>query len=305
MDAISPDCQPEFARLKTALDAIAPASVDRRFALAYSGGLDSRFLAFAAKRLGFSPVLLHIVGPQIAPDETEQAIKAAEAIGLKAHCVSVSALSIPALAQSGTRRCYTCKKTLFTALLQAAEELGELPAGAALCDGTNYSDLDAFRPGLEALRELGVRSPLAEAEITKPRIRSLGRAMGFPNPDQAARPCLLTRFPYGAAPAPEMLRAVAQAEKAIAEAFGEALRFRVRIPKSRDVRLHVERKSLEALAQARQSSPDALAQELQSLLARVWTGGDAALTVEVLETLSGYYDEIVLAAAAPSAHKLA
>lgn len=292
MNAIAAGCPPELERLKAVLEDIAPASTGARFALAYSGGLDSRFLAFAAKRLGFSPVLLHIIGPQIAPEDTAQALKAAEALGLEALCVPVNSLSIPELAQSGKRRCYVCKKALFSALSQAAKALGELAPGAALCDGTNYSDLGAFRPGLEAIRELGIRSPLAEAKITKSQIRALGRAMGFPDPDQAARPCLLTRFPYGAVPSREMLRAVAAAEKAVAEAFGEALRFRVRVPGNNDVRLHVERQSLAALASARQLSPRDAAAELLAVIKRIWTGGEASLTVEVLDTLSGYYDQM-------------
>ena len=84
--------------------------------------------------------------------------------------------------------CAVCKRHIFTELLRIAGD-------AQLCDGTNHSDLAVYRPGRKALEELGIRSPLAEADISKDEIRSLGAALGFRNPGQMARPCLLTRFP--------------------------------------------------------------------------------------------------------------
>lgn len=296
MDSIPADCRSDLDRLKAVLDGIAPESSGRRFALAYSGGLDSRFLAFAAKRLGFSPVLLHIIGPQFAPDETAQALKDAEKLGLEALCVPANSLSIPELAQAGKRRCYVCKKALFTALAQAARDSGDLAPGAVLCDGTNFSDIDVFRPGLAAVRELGIRSPLAEAKISKPRIRELGRAMGFPNPEQAARPCLLTRFPYGAVPTSGRLRAVAAVEKTFTEVYGDGLRLRVRVPHDQDVRLHIEAASLTDCAQKHGIAADELLNRCRNLFKQAWPDNGDKLSVEVLETLSGYYDRAEAAA---------
>ena len=106
---------PELQRLQAVLRDVAP---QKTFALAYSGGVDSRFLAFAAKRLGFEPVLLHIIGPQIAPDETAAALHDAEGMGLEALCVPASSLSMPALAEAGKDRCYVCKRHLFEELIR-------------------------------------------------------------------------------------------------------------------------------------------------------------------------------------------
>lgn len=301
MDATPADCRPDLDRLKAVLDDIAPPSSDRRFALAYSGGLDSRFLAFAAKQLGFTPVLLHIIGPQFAPDETAQALKDAEKLGLEALCVPAGALSISALAQAGRKRCYVCKKALFTALIKTARENGEIAPNTVICDGTNFSDIGVFRPGLAAVQELGIRSPLAEARISKPRIRELGRVLGLPNPNQAARPCLLTRFPYGAVPSSERLRAVAAAEKTFTEIYGDGLRLRIRVLHDQDVRLHVEAASLSACARKRGISTDELLNRCRNLFKQAWPDKGAKLSVEVLEILSGYYDRTEAAPAAETA----
>lgn len=182
---------PELQRLQAVLRDVAP---QKTFALAYSGGVDSRFLAFAAKRLGFEPVLLHIIGPQIAPDETAAALHDAEGMGLEALCVPASSLSMPALAEAGKDRCYVCKRHLFEELIRIARESN---LTGAVCDGTNASDLGIFRPGFRALKELGVRSPLAEAGIQKPRIREIGREIGLPHADQPARPASSRASPTG------------------------------------------------------------------------------------------------------------
>ncbi len=181
---------PRFERLALRLS---EASSDGAVTLAYSGGLDSRFLAFFAKLAGFRVRLLHVTGPHVAPAETAEAVAEARAMGLEAELVPLAPADMPDLAAAGRLRCYVCKRHIFTELLRIA-------GNAPLCDGTNHSDLAVYRPGRRALEELGIRSPLAEADISKAEIRSLGAALGFRNPGQMARPCLLTRFPYGMKP---------------------------------------------------------------------------------------------------------
>ena len=94
---------PEIVRLKTVLEEIAP---EHEICVAYSGGLDSRFLSFCAKKLGFRVNLLHIIGPQIAPDETADALKDAEELGLEPILVPAASLTLPELARAGVNRCY-------------------------------------------------------------------------------------------------------------------------------------------------------------------------------------------------------
>ena len=222
-------------------DAVAAASFDGTVTIAYSGGLDSRFLAFAASKLGYHVVLLHVAGPHMAPSESEGAVKDARDMGLTVTVITANPLGITELAAAGKNRCYVCKRHVFTELLKHA-------AGGRLCDGTNASDLTVYRPGRKALTELGIHSPLAEAGIGKPDIRRIARTMGMAHPDQAARPCLLTRFPYGMMPDAGTLSLIAEAEDWLeAQPEARGLKFRLRFPnpqKRDEAVLHVEKNSL-------------------------------------------------------------
>ena len=145
----------------------------------------------------------------------------------------------------------------------------------------NASDLTVFRPGRKALEELGVLSPLAEAGLSKADIRRIGAAIGLPAPDQAARPCLLTRFPYGVTPPREALDTVAEVE-AFLETLPDAagLRYRLRYPAGRP-ELHWEKS-------------DALTEERLGRIAlalfKAFPDALKGLTMRTFETLSGYYD---------------
>lgn len=273
---------PEIRRLDEVLAEIAP---QRTFSIAYSGGLDSRFLAFSAKRLGFQASLLHIIGPQIAPDETAGALKDAEILGYEPILVPATSLTLSELAHAGANRCYVCKHHLFETLMEVARKSG---CEGPVCDGTNTSDLGVYRPGIKALEELHVYSPLAMAGISKPRIREIGRAVGFPNPEQFARPCLLTRFPYGTTPTSEELVAIGDAELLVAtDPFGKNLRFRIRMPAHGDARLHVEASSIAGVENA-----GAELERIVALLRRRFGERLPNLRFEVLEKLSGYYDHL-------------
>lgn len=190
-------------------------------ALAFSGGLDSRFLAHAAHLRasdGIRAHLFHITGPHVPEVETRAALLWAETRGLPLTLVSVNPLELPEVRATAEDRCYHCKYRLFSALREMLSHLVLCSppfAGAMLCDGTNADDLAAYRPGLRALRELGVRSPLAEAGLGKGLLRSLGAAMGLDDPGQAARPCLLTRFAYGVPVSSAVLLALSRAEEAV------------------------------------------------------------------------------------------
>lgn len=179
-------------------------------AIAFSGGLDSRFLAFAAAQARTSPVLVHATGPHVMEEESLAAQAWAHEHKLLLILVPVNPLDSHDVVQSGAKRCYHCKKLLFSAMLDAVRT--SKGTGYTLCDGTNADDLLAFRPGLVALQELGIISPLALSGFGKRHISETGEALGFDNPRQAARPCLLTRFPYNAKPLPAQLRALGKAE---------------------------------------------------------------------------------------------
>ena len=253
------------------------ASKDGVVTLAYSGGLDSRFLAFAAKRLGFSVKLLHITGAHIAPSDTAEALHYAKSMGLPIEVIHVDTTNLKTLVTAGRARCYVCKKYLFETLLEAAK-------GYPLSDGTNASDSLVYRPGRKALEELGIHSPLAESGITKDEIRRLGRLLGFEAPDQAARPCLLTRFPYGVCPTQTQLKLVADVEHWIATHPEYCtLRFRLRFPDGVHPTLHVEKISIKRKGLV---SLEVLKEELR----QVFKPQLEQLTIEPQVTLSGFYD---------------
>ena len=178
MTAASPDETALLPRLESVLGVLAAGN---RFALAYSGGLDSRFLAHAAQRFGFEPVLLHIVGPHIPPEETDYARHWAASRELAYEELPTDPLDLALVASGDRRRCYACKRNLFS-LLKARTDL-------PLCDGTNASDARQYRPGIRAVEELGILSPLASAGLTKADIHRCAALTGMEDPEQKARPC--------------------------------------------------------------------------------------------------------------------
>lgn len=185
-----------------------------RMAVALSGGLDSRFLCHMALAAGCDVLALHAAGPHVPPAESEAARRWARERGLRVLEVPYDPLALPEVAANSRERCYACKRGLLAALRRALAAAGE--AGRILCDGGNADDLRAFRPGLRAVAEAGVRSPLALAGLDKNSIRALARATGLERPDQAARPCLLTRLAYGLRPRARLLARLARAEAALA-----------------------------------------------------------------------------------------
>lgn len=187
-----------------------------RMAVAFSGGLDSRFLCHAALLCGCEVLAVHAVGPHIPPQESEDAVVWAQARGLPLLTVDYDPLVLPEVMSNSPMRCYGCKKGLIAVLRNVLAEQGGESFGRTLCDGTNADDLQAYRPGLKALAEGCVRSPLAEAGLKKSAVREASRICGLDRPEQRARPCLLTRLAYGLEPDAATLRRLAQAEAALA-----------------------------------------------------------------------------------------
>ena len=182
-------------------------------AVAFSGGLDSRFLCFALRRAGCDVLALHATGPHVPQAESEAARRWARAQGLPLLEVRHDPLSLPEVAVNSRERCYACKRVLMRRLREALAAAGGC---RILCDGSNADDLTAFRPGQRAVREAGVLSPLALAGLRKQDLRDLGAAWGLDDPQQAARPCLLTRLAYGMGPEPALLARLAAAEADLA-----------------------------------------------------------------------------------------
>ncbi len=191
--------------------------------IAFSGGVDSAFLLYAAREaLGDRVLAVTATSPTYPASERAEAEAMAAAWGVAHRLVESNELLIPGFSENPPDRCYHCKKELFGILADIASREGY----AAVCDGSNADDTRDFRPGRRAARELGVRSPLLENGITKDVIRALSRRFGLPTADKGAFACLSSRFPYGTKIDAEMLRRVEACEE-ILRSFGFR-QFRVR-----------------------------------------------------------------------------
>lgn len=181
-----------------------------RVVVAYSGGVDSSYLLKAAvDTLGSQNVLACIsLGPSEPGNMCEKARTTAETIGAELMVVESSELDDPHFKANNADRCFHCKSHLCQALLDVARQRGF----AHVVFGTNHDDLGDFRPGNKAMKVHGVRSPLAEAGLTKSEIRELSRQAGLPTADQPASPCLASRIPYGLEVTERRLKQIDQAE---------------------------------------------------------------------------------------------
>ena len=179
-----------------------------KVAVAFSGGVDSAYLLWAAAESGADTAAYYVSTAFQPAFEGEDARRLCAELGVALRTVAVDVLAFPDVTANGPRRCYFCKKELFTAMQSAAAADGF----ALLCDGTNASDDAADRPGMAALRELQVVSPLREAGLTKAEIRALSRQAGLFTWDKPAYACLATRIPTGTAITAEALQRTERAE---------------------------------------------------------------------------------------------
>lgn len=185
--------------------------------VAFSGGVDSTLVAYAAHRvLGDRALAVTADSVTLPPGELEEAVKTANLIGIRHKIVKVNELNEPEFANNPPDRCYYCKRSLLRTLSKIAETEGlEL-----LVDGSNADDYRDFRPGLKALREFKVRSPLAELGFTKNDVRFVSRSIGLPTADKPSMACLASRIPYGMKITYDKLRRVSEAEDYIKKLTG-------------------------------------------------------------------------------------
>ena len=179
-----------------------------RVAIAFSGGVDSSYLLYAAKQYA-AKVRAYYVAAEFQPQfEYDDAMQLAKEVGADVRVLSISVLEIPKVKENPANRCYYCKQGIFGAIWNAAKEDGF----TVLLDGTNASDDAGDRPGMKALQELSVRSPLRECGLTKAQIRELSKAAGLFTWNKPAYACLATRIPTGEVITKEKLEATEKAE---------------------------------------------------------------------------------------------
>jgi uncharacterized protein len=171
----------------------------------YSGGIDSALvLALAKRALGDRAVGLTAVSPSLAESERADAVRIAEALGAGHVLVESNEIEREGYRSNGPDRCFHCKSELYEVAAKKAAELGL----ACVVNGTNKDDLGDYRPGLEAARQAGVRSPLVEAGLGKNDVRDVARELGIDAWDKPAAACLSSRIPYGTSVTRERLRQI-------------------------------------------------------------------------------------------------
>jgi uncharacterized protein len=182
--------------------------------VAYSGGVDSALvMAVAHEQLGERALACIGISPSYPVREMREAVKLAESAGVPYRLVNTEEYLDPNYAANPTNRCYFCKSELHDQLKTIAAAEG----WAVVVDGNNASDVGDFRPGMQAARERGVRSPLLEAGITKAEVRAIARSLGLPVWDKPAMACLSSRVPHGTPITPELLRQIEAAEDVLVD----------------------------------------------------------------------------------------
>ncbi|MGI6009362.1 MAG: ATP-dependent sacrificial sulfur transferase LarE [Methanomethylophilus sp.] len=188
-----------------------------RPAIAYSGGADSSYVLYAALASGADPICYFVCSEVTPSMELAGAEKTISQMGGRLKVLEIGLLEDQDYAANPPNRCYICKKHLFGAILKEAEKDGRSP----VVDGTNTSDESAERPGMKALEELGIQSPLRDCGITKEEVRRLSREAGLSTWNLPSYSCLATRTPNGI---PLTIEVLERTEAA--EAFAASLGFR-------------------------------------------------------------------------------
>jgi uncharacterized protein len=182
--------------------------------VAYSGGVDSALvMAVAHRELGEKALACIGISPSYPVREMRDAVKLAEALGVPYRLVNTEEYLDPNYAANPNNRCYFCKSELHNQLKEIL--VGE--GWGVVLDGNNASDVGDYRPGMQAARERGVRSPLLEANIAKAEVRALAHHLGLPIWDKPAMACLSSRVPHGTPITPELLRQIEAAEDVLVE----------------------------------------------------------------------------------------
>ena len=201
----------KIKRLRASLREIGSAAV------AFSSGVDSTFLLKVAhEELGERAVAVTVRSQLIPRRELDEAAAFCRQEGIRHEIIDFDALSAPAVIANPPDRCYRCKKEIFGKILAFARGAGL----AAVLEGSNLDDDGDYRPGRRAIRELGVRSPLHEAGLTKEEIRVLSREMGLPTWSKPSFACLASRFPYSERLTVAALERVERAERWLREELG-------------------------------------------------------------------------------------
>lgn len=220
-------------------------------ALAFSGGVDSslllKLLCLAAEETGKKVAAFTMVTKLHPSGDVKIAERVAGEAGAVHRAIHVDELSHAGIMDNPKNRCYLCKKYLYTELLKSAESLGI----QTVLEGTNADDLHAYRPGIRAVKELGILSPLVQAGMTKSDIRRMASEYGISVAERPASPCLATRFPYGTRLSREKMKMAEEGEAFLRELGFYNVRVRIH---GDTARIEVDEKELPVLVKNRETA---------------------------------------------------
>jgi uncharacterized protein len=247
--------------------------------VALSGGVDSAVVAaLAFEALHEKAVAATFDSPLMVPEEINDARAVANAIGIQHQVQTLNELKVASIVSNPLERCYHCKLHRFRQAQVLAVKLGI----SAVVDGTSASDLGENRPGLRAIEELGIISPLLDAGITKSEARKIAQELNLPVADKPSNSCLATRIPYGEELTDERLSRIAAAEKAVKEITGVGI-LRVR-DHGRLARIEVPKEKVSELL--RYAIIEQIIEELTAL-------GYEFVTVDLRGYRFGSFDEVI------------
>jgi len=193
-------------------------------AIACSGGIDSTLLLHAASEIIPGQITAFTVNSIFVPDEdVAEAADHASALGIQHIVIDLDIIAIPDIAENSYLRCYYCKKEVFSSITAKAGSMGI----DTICEGSHYDDTSDYRPGLKALRELNIKSPLKECGFTKKSIHELARHLRIKEWNREPSPCFATRIPYGTEIKNELIEKVRKAEHILRQKGFTSVRVRL------------------------------------------------------------------------------
>ncbi len=246
-------------------------------AVAFSSGVDSTFLLKVAhEELGDKAIAITAASCIFPDRESDEAENFCKANGIKQIKVMANELEIPEFCKNPVNRCYICKKDLFTKIISLAKENGV----EYVCEGSNMDDTGDYRPGLKAVAELNVKSPLRECELYKEEIRELSKKLGLPTWNKQSFACLASRFVYGEEINEKKLAMVDKAEQTLLDAGFKQLR--VRIHGENLARIEVLPAELERLLSMR-----------ETITQKLHEAGFAYITMDLQGYRTGAMNEVI------------